>query len=289
MVKGTLVVVVLVAVVVGACRSEQDAVVVLNEGVEGVFDQGLVDSVLATEQQAATARRVGDWALRFRAAGGGTGYRFGLAEGGYVSEGRLAPGREFDCISFVYRVTELAQARSAADAWRVALETRFAGAPHDSVVDADGRVDYDRPEHLDFSVDMIRSGHWGRDITGQLAGAAADTLGSSRYPAGSVTTLAAHRLDRDQLQHGDLVWFVLAPANEAAARLRHEYGLMIGHVGVVVRDGDEVALVHAASKALPGWYDQAGVVRVPLTEYLARVERYDAVMVTRFQGTTTAP
>ena len=161
----------------------------------------------------------------------------------------------------------------------------------DSVADLTGRVDYDRPEHLDFSVDMIRSGHWGRDITSTLAGAAADTSGSSRYAAGSVITVAADQLDEAQLQHGDLVWCVLSTTDAAAARLREQYGLIIGHVGVAVRDGDDprIWLVHAASRALPGWYDHGGVVRVPLAEYLARVERYDAVMVTRFEGTTTAP
>jgi hypothetical protein len=61
-----------------------------------------------------------------------------------------------------------------------------------------------------------------------------------------------------------------------------EYGLVIGHIGVVVVEGDERRLVHAASSPLPGEYDGGRVESVPLATYLARVERYGAVIVTRF-------
>jgi len=252
-----------------------------NGSVPGLFTIAQLDSMLAGEQAADTAQRVGDWAQRMAAAGD-DGYCFGLADGGYVAEGRLAPGRRFDCISFVYRTTELARAHHARHALVVALDTRFAGAPRDSVVDDRGEVDYDRPEHLDYSVDMIRSGHWGRDVTAGLAGAAPDAQGSSRYAAGAVVTAPETTLDPDELHHGDVIWFVLSSDDATAARLRHEYGLMIGHAGVVVRQDGEVWLVHAASKPLPGWYESGGVVRVPLEIYLQRVERYSAVMVTRF-------
>ena len=49
-----------------------------------------------------------------------------------------------------------------------------------------------------------------------------------------------------------------------------------------VLEAGEVWLVHAASSPLSGWYDKAGVVRVPLRVYLQRVERYGGVIVTRF-------
>jgi hypothetical protein len=56
----------------------------------------------------------------------------------------------------------------------------------------------------------------------------------------------------------------------------------VGHAGIVVTRESEPWLVHAASRPLPGWYDAPGVVAVPLVTYLQRVDRYDAVMVTRF-------
>jgi hypothetical protein len=150
------------------------------------------------------------------------------------------------------------------------------------VVDAAGRVDYDRPEHLDFSLDMIRSGHWGRDVTPQLTGAVPDSAGTSRYPAGSFLTVPGQELVESELREGDVAWLVLDPTHEAAGRLRREYGLAIGHIGIVVLEDGRPWLVHAASSDLDGWYEGGTVVTVPLKVYLERVERYSAVMITRF-------
>ncbi len=239
------------------------------------------DQLLKEEKDLPNAERIGRWARRYL-AGEGIEYRFGLAEGGYVKEGDLVRDDRQDCVSLMYRVTELARAESSRDAVVRALATRFAGAPADSVVDAAGRVDYDRPEHLDFSLDMIRSGHWGRNITPGLTGARPDSAGSSRYRAGSFTTVPETALVEDELKEGDIAWLVLDPAHEAGGRLRCEYGLVIGHIGIVIIEGGRPHLVHAASSDLEGWYEGGTVVSVPLTVYLERVERYHAVMVTRF-------
>jgi hypothetical protein len=163
-----------------------------------------------------------------------------------------------------------------------ALRTRFAGAPLDSVVDDRGRVDYDRPEHLDFSLDMIRSGHWGRDVTAGLTGAGPDTAGSSRYPAGSFVTVPEAALVEGELREGDVVWLVLDPTDEDGARLRRTYGLVIGHIGMVIVEDGRIWLVHAASSGLDGWNPGGAVVKVPLAVYLERVGKYSAIMVTRF-------
>jgi hypothetical protein len=129
---------------------------------------------------------------------------------------------------------------------------------------------------------MIRSGWWGEDQTGRLTGAAPDTVGSSRYAAGSFVAVPQDKLVEDELREGDIVWFVLAPDHEAGARLRREYGLVIGHIGIVIMEEGRPWLVHAASSDLPGWYEGGTVVTVPLVEYLQRVERYSAILVTRF-------
>ena len=246
-----------------------------------VPDLAAVDSLLTGEQEVDTATRVGLWARRYL-EWGETFYRFGLAEGGYVERGLLVPGQRQDCISLLYRTTELARATDARDAVRVALAVRFAGADLDSVVGEDGRVDYGRPEHLDYSLDMIRSGHWGRDVTASLSGVAADLVGSSRYAPGSFEYVPEVSLVAGELREGDLAWLVLDAADPKARKLRDEYGLVVGHVGIVIVEDGEVWLVHAASSPLPGWYDHTGVVRVPLAEYLRRVERYGGVIVTRF-------
>ncbi|MEZ4386257.1 MAG: endonuclease/exonuclease/phosphatase family protein [Candidatus Krumholzibacteriia bacterium] len=269
------------AVLAAGSGSALQRVAAFNLAVADVFAASVVDSLLAAERDLPVATRVSRWAWRLAAAGGTT-YRFGLAAGGYADAGRLLPGREYDCISLIYRVSELARARDGREALAIALATRFAGAPADSVVDAEGRVRYDHPSHLDYSVDMIRSGHWGDDVTDRLAGARPDPQGTARYAAGTVAVVPADSLRTDELRDGDLVWFVLSASDPPAAALRRDHGLWVGHAGVVVvRDG-MVWLVHAASRPLPGWYDAPGVVRVPLAVYLARVERYDGLMVTRF-------
>jgi hypothetical protein len=226
------------------------------------------------------SHRVGFWARHFLDQGG-QAYCFGLAKEGYVTRGLLWDDRAFDCISFMYRCTELARARDNDEALAWALRTRFAGADPDSVVDAQGRVDYDRPEHLDFSLDMIRSGIWGRDITALLAGAMVDTVGTSRYPADSFQYVDAASLEVEELKEGDVVWLVLSPWHKDGAMLRQDYGLVIGHVGIVLVEDGQTFLCHAASKPLPGLYEKAGLVKVPLTEYLARVGKFAGVMVTR--------
>ena len=239
------------------------------------------DRLLTEEKDLATPARIGQWARRFLDADG-IEYLFGLKAGGYVAEGDLIRDNRQDCVSLMYRVTELARADDHRDAVAWALRTRFAGAPLDSVVDEQGRVDYDRPEHLDFSLDMIRSGNWGQDVTTGLTGAEPDSAGSSRYQAGSFTVVPETALVEDELAEGDIIWLVLDPDHPAGGRLRNEYGLVIGHLGIVIIEDGQPRLVHAASSDLEGWYQGGTVVSVPLAVYLDRVGKYSAVMVTRF-------
>jgi hypothetical protein len=246
-----------------------------------LFPAATLDSLLAAEQQLPTAQRIGLWARRFLADSTHV-YCFGPKPGGYVAEGRLVDDDKLDCIALLYRVTELARAHDAVDAVTVALDTRFPGAPRDSLIDTEGKVDYDRPEHLDYSLDMIRSGHWGDDITNWLRGAVRDGHGSSRYAKGSFFLVEKAKLDPGELREGDLVWFVLDPAHPAARALRDEHGLVIGHAGVVIVEQGQPWVVHAASSDLPGRYVGGRVVGLPLVDYLARVERFAGVMVTRF-------
>ena len=276
---------ILALLLAAGCRAETplpDSVAGRNTGDATLHAPAVLDSLLAAEQQLPTAERVGLWARRFL-ADPDSEYLFGLKEGGYAAEGLLASDHRQDCVSLLYRSSELARATTHDDALRIALATRFPGAPLDSLVDADGRVDYDRPEHLDFSLDMIRSGHWGREITDVLTGARLDETGSARYPAGSFRYVPEERLDRAELREGDVVWFLLDPAHAGARRLREDYGLVIGHIGLLIERGDEILLVHAASSDLEGVYEGGRVVAVPLDLYLERVERFAGILVTRFE------
>lgn len=251
------------------------------EQADRLLPAAVEDSLLAAEQSLPTAARVGLWARRFL-AGTGITYVFGPSPGGYVAGRDLVRDHRQDCISLLYRCGELARARDHRDAVAVALATRFAGADPESVVAADGSVDYDSPAHLDYSLDMIRSGHWGQDVTAQVGVAAADTVGTSRYPAGSFAYVPKAALDVAALREGDVVWFVLDPGVPSVRKLRDQYGLVIGHVGLVIVEDGQPWLVHAAVSGLSGRYEGGTVVKVPLAEYLGRVEKFAGVMVTRF-------
>ena len=72
------------------------------------------------------------------------------------------------------------------------------------------------------------------------------------------------------------------PRSRCGAKLRQEYGLVVGHIGLVVVQDGEVVLIHAASSDLEGSYQGGTVVQVPLADYLARVDKFAGVMVTRF-------
>lgn len=234
----------------------------------------------AVDPDLPVGRRIGLWARRFADAGAAS-YCLGLADSGYAALGRLVLDERHDCISFVYRVTELARSTDGRGAVQVALATRFAGAAPADVVDADGLVDYDHPAHLDYSLDMVRSGHWGRDVTATMHGARPDSLGTARYAAGSYLWAPEDALRETDLQEGDVAWLVLAPDDAKARALRDEYGLVIGHAGIIVVDDGRPWLIHAASSGLEGWYEGGRIARVPVAEYLARVERYGGLIVTR--------
>ncbi len=254
-----------------------------NTGKTALHPPEHLDSLLAAEGGLPTAERVGRWARRFL-ADAESEYLFGLKEGGYVADGRLVSDHRQDCVSLVYRSSELARAVDHGDAISLALALRFPGAPLDSLIDESGRVDYDRPEHLDYSLDMLRSGLWGHDLTRMLPGARTDSLGTSRYPAGSYHFLPSAELGQasELLNEGDIAWLVLSGAQDSARRLRDEYGLVIGHIGILVIEAGEPHLIHAASSDLEGVYKGGRVVSVPLSVYLERVDRWQGIIVTRF-------
>ena len=104
-----------------------DRAVTRAETAERIMPPAAEDLILDAEAGLTTAARIGRWARRFAEADS-VEYRFGLAEGGYVAEGELVRDDRQDCVSLMYRVTELARASDHRDALAWALKTRFAGA-----------------------------------------------------------------------------------------------------------------------------------------------------------------
>ena len=242
----------------------------------------------AAWRQLPVGERVARWA-EFFLARGATTYLFGLKPGGYVADSLLVQDFRQDCVLFSYRCAELAQTTSPPDAVLWALVTRFAGAPPDSVVSGRGGVDYDSPAHLDDSLDIVRSGLWGRDVTEEVGVAVPDTAGTKRYPPGSFSYIPSTQLRLDRLADGDFLYFVFDENQPRGRKMRQEYGTPIGHQGIVRRAGARVDVIHAAISALPGEYEGNRVVRVSLPTYLRRVESWKGVIVTRLVDPAAQP
>ncbi|HZM16446.1 MAG TPA: hypothetical protein VFE28_10605 [Candidatus Krumholzibacteria bacterium] len=252
----------------------------------------LPETLLAARQTAwrtlPVGERVARWAELFLERGQTT-YVFGLKPGGYVADSLLVQDFKQDCVLFCYRCAELAQSDTPRDAVLWALRTRFAGAPPESVVSPSGGVDYQNPAHLDDSLDMVRSGHWGHDVTEEVGVAVRDKAGTTRYPPGSFSYIPSGQLRLERLEDGDFLYFVADENQPRGRKLRQEAGTPIGHQGIVRRRGDTVYVIHAAISALPGEYEGNRVVRVPLTTYLRRIESWKGVIVTRLGSPAAAP
>jgi len=259
-----------------------------NTGPAVSLPETLLAARIAAWHDLAIGARVARWADLFQQRGETT-YLFGLKPGGYVADSLLVQDFRQDCVLFSYRCAELAQASSPRDAILRALATRFAGTPPDSVVSASGGVDYNHPSHLDDSLDLVRSGFWGRDVTEEVGVAVRDAAGTTRYPPGSFAYIPSAQLRLDRLADGDLLYFVFDEKSTRGQKMRQEYGTPIGHQGIVSRLGDRVDVIHAAISDLPGEYLGNRVVRVPLATYLRRIESWKGVIVTRLAETSPRP
>jgi len=227
--------------------------------------------------------RVAAWAEHFR-AWGEADYVLGDAPEGYVTGGRLVDDHHTDCVLFTHRAVELAHATSAEGALAEALARRFPDGDPQEIVAADGRVDYSHPSRIAFAWELLEAGVLGANATGE-AGPAVEDVATARFAAGRVRYLPKQALDPSALRDGDVVWFILDESHAGAARVREAIGAAVGHLGVLSREGapsGDLALVHAASADLPGVYRGGRVVSVPLATYLARVERFKGIAITRF-------
>jgi len=240
-----------------------------------------IDSLMNTLQGKSVGDRIAFWADTFYRDGHAR-YLFGLDPGGYVTEGRLVDDFQADCVLFLYRTTELGRSSSAREAVQFAFGTRFFGAGVNDAILPEGRVRYDHASHLDYSEDILKCGIWGKDVTASVGPAQADT-GNERFPAGSLSYVPKDRVNLWALKSGDIVFFVTDEKNPKGAELRAGKGALIGHIGIVVRDGDEPYLIHAAKSGLAGFYEGGKIEKIPLKAYLDRVDLFKGIDVARIE------
>ncbi len=209
------------------------------------------------------AERIAFWAEKFI----GTPYdRDPL--GIYVTRQAIVADDAVDCMYLTFRAVELALSRTPEEAIQVALDKRF----HTKGILQDGKVvNYD--DRFQYGEDMIQSGKWGKDITGQI-GRTARIRGSRNYD--SYEVLPPHEvLRRKKLATGDILFFFKVPEQRVV-------GEGVGHIGFVKLEGksdeEEIFLIHASGTKKAG----GKVKKVLLQDYLSAMP-FVGVKVTRFE------
>ena len=187
----------------------------------------------------------------------------------YVTRQTIVADDAVDCMYLTFRAVELALSRTPEEAIQVALDKRF----HTKGILLDGKViNYD--DRFQYGEDMIQSGKWGKDITGQI-GRTARIRGSRGYDAYEV--LPPHEITRkkERLRSGDLLFFFKIPEKRVV-----EEG--VGHIGVVEVEGKEsekkIFLIHAGGTKSSG----GAVKKVLLIDYLSAMP-FVGVKITRFE------
>lgn len=227
----------------------------------------LSDTDIALYQKEIADRPIGEriafWADRFV----GTPYDPDPL-GEYVRKGVIVSDERVDCMYLSFRSLELAMSKTPEEAVEVALNKRFLTKG----LVKNGRVlNYD--ERFQYGEDMLDSGKWGKEIT-SLFGRLSYIKGSrGRDMVAIIPKEEMLRLLKDkgiQLNSGDFIYFVKSPENRIIDEI-------VGHIGIIKRDGKEIFLIHAS-----GNKNKGGIVKkVLLNEYIESMP-FAGVRIGRF-------
>ncbi len=222
----------------------------LTAGAVLAFPSG--DDGIASMQKDLSGLPLGERIARWAEAFVGTPYDPDPM-GAYVTRRDIVADDEVDCMYHAFRSVELAITNSPANAAKKALDMRFHTA---GALDESGKVaNYD--ERYQYAMDMIESGKWGQEVTGSIG--PAKTIPGDRHhgPQQYIPAPTAHET-LEKLQSGDMVFFVKSPSKRVV-------GEIIGHIGIIKREGEQVFLIHASGSKKRG-----GIVKkLLLADYLA--------------------
>ncbi len=185
--------------------------------------------------------------------------------GEYVRKRVIVDDERVDCMYLTFRAVELAFSRDPDEAVAVALDKRF--ITKGTV--ADGKV-LNYEDRFQYGEDMIDSGKWGVEITSRLG--QTDVTSGIRGRE-KVIFLAPGNIigNLDRLKSGDIVFFVNSPES-----MRE--GEIIGHLGIIKKEGDDVYLIHASGRK-----NMSGRVKKVLFRDYVRTMPFSGIRVTRFE------
>jgi hypothetical protein len=185
-------------------------------------------------------------------------------DGEYVTLRAIVADSRVDCMYHAFRSVELALGGTPDGAVDIAIDKRFItrGVLKDGVVQNYG-------ERFQYAEDMIRSGKWGVEVTGYLG--PTEKIAGSRG-VDEVVMLPKRRIPDvlSALKSGDIVFFVKDPEKRAV-------GEVIGHIGVIKREGERAFLIHASGSKKRG----GEVKKVLFSDYSGDMP-FVGIKVTRF-------
>jgi cell wall-associated NlpC family hydrolase len=211
--------------------------------------------------------RIAYWAGRFI----GTPYDpdpLGL----YVRSNRIIADEMADCMYLTFRAVELAKASTPGEAIEQARRLRF--LTEGTVVDGLVR---NYAERFEYGEDMVFSGKWGRNITGELGSTTtiAGSRGRSEVTILPKATLASRTLQQ-QLRDGDIIYWVKDPKQRIVEEI-------VAHLGFIHLQDGKTFLIHASGSKNKWNTPNGGMVKeVPFAAYL-RDSKFIGALVTRFE------
>jgi hypothetical protein len=188
--------------------------------------------------------------------------------GEYVRKSVIVADDRVDCMYLTFRSVELALSKGPAGAIEVALDKRF--ITKGKVVE--GKV-LNYEDRFQYGEDMIDSGKWGSEITSRLG--KTDVMPGIRGRK-KVVYLAPENIIRNlgRFKSGDIVFFVNTPE-------RMKKGEIVGHLGIIKREGDKVYLIHASGRK-----HHSGRVRKLFFRKYVQTMPFAGIRVTRFEADT---
>jgi len=160
--------------------------------------------------------------------------------GAYVTRRVIVADDRVDCMYHVFRSLELAMSRTPDEAIRIALDKRFIDR---GILESGTVLNYD--ERFQYGEDMLDSGKWGKEITTEI-GSVISIKGSRGR--GKVNIVSKKDLinnfnksSKPSVTNGDFVFFIKSPEKRVADEI-------VGHIGIIKREGNDIYLVHASGK-----------------------------------------
>jgi len=187
--------------------------------------------------------------------------------GQYVENKDIVYDAEMDCMYFVFRCTELANASfNEEESQKIGLNLRF---KTQGVIGSEGKVEnYD--ERFDYAEDMVLSKKWGKNVTRKI-GKLSKIEG--RRGIAEFEYVKNADIEIEKFKNGDIIFWV-KPFKKRVI------GEIIGHLGFIELNEGNVYFVHA-SGVKNKEKQSDGVTKILLKEYLVKT-KFIGVAVKRF-------